>query len=604
MFMPVFSMYVTMKAFIQWKNDDRGWGGAREAGGPKATPAAGAAGEDGQQALMTPDDPPRGEEQPPVGSLGFRASFSQAQGSLSQRMSFAALDFTLHSLRYGASFREIEEHEGDGDGADLTPDVEELVLEETRHAYQYEKEVVHELRADSKIPALEVIRFIASIHIVMFHYFKVVPDGANPVGFIDPDKASGYWITWGGQWVQFFFILSGFLMTYTRLLRRQTKYESSYEVWKSSITKMYPTFFLSILLTIWGNVRGIDLYWKTLPATLTLTFSWGWNQFCFPPSVVIAAGQNVSDPWTQYNEWVCCQNANEPAWFLCVLMAYWMLFPHVYHFLHKATQLSVIGMMLICWMGTLFWPYFLGIPAIEPLYHWGGPLATIQAYNPISHWYKFIYGMTLARIFVDIFCRPKTPGGKLFISQTVINRAVETKLFAPVGWLCILLLFCTCQYDDFTFAPFFRPISAQEFVLFVFFGLVILGCCFENDPITRLLIRMPFRLANDYNISYEIYILQGCVFSNLQLILTGVDACKPNPHAEPHTKEADENQAFYVLMMQCLYIPILLVISFIVMRYFSGPIGGFLSAKKPAPQPRTPAPLQMETVVAPPAPAA
>lgn len=289
-------------------------------------------------------------------------------------------------------------------------------------------------------------------------------------------------------------------------------------------------------------------------------------------------------------------------------MAYWLLFPHVYNWLHKASQLRVIGLMMICWAGTLFWPYFLGIPVIEPHYYWGGWLATVQAYNPISHWYKFIYGMTLARMFVDIFCREKTPGGKLFISETVIRRTVETKLFAPVGWLCLVLLFCTGEYDTFTFSPFMRPISAQEFVLFVFFGLIIFGCCFENDFITRTLIRMPFRLANDYNISYEIYILQGCVFSNMQLILTGVYACKPYPKAscDPHHPESQgcfevhANEAFYEKMMRILYIPILLIISFIVQRYFSGPIGGFLSQKsKPAaPKPRAPGPVQMETIVA------
>jgi len=201
---------------------------------------------------------------------------------------------------------------------------------------------------------------------------------------------------------------------------------------------------------------------------------------------------------------------------------------------------------------------------------------------------------------VDIFCREKTPGGKLFISETIIRRTVETKLFAPVGWLCLVLLFCTGEYDTFTFSPFMRPISAQEFVLFVFFGLIIFGCCFENDPITRTLIRMPFRLANDYNISYEIYILQGCVFSNLQLILTGVDACKPYPHPTKDS-EIHANEASYEKMMRILYIPILLIVSFIVQRYFSGPIGGFLSQKsKPAPKPRAPGPVQMETIVAPP----
>lgn len=385
-------------------------------------------------------------------------------------------------------------------------------------------------------------------------------------------------------------------MTYSRLLRRQTKYESSFEVWKGQIQKMYAAFFLSILLQIWGNVVDMDLYWKTLPATFTLVFSWGWNQFCFPPDVVAETGQDVSNPWINYNEWVCCQNANEPAWFLCVLMVYWMIFPHIYNFLHKASQLSVIALMIVCWMFTLFWPYFLGIGVIEPLYYWGGPLATIQAYHPISHWYKFVYGMCLARLFVDIFCREKTPGGKLFISETVIKLAVETKLFAPLGWLLLVILFGTIGYDDFLFSPFFRPISGQEFVLFVIFGLIILGCCFENDPITRLLIKMPFRLANDYNISYEIYILQGCVFSNLQLIMDGMTATKPFPHPN-NAHERAVNERRYELVMRWGYIPILIIVSFCVMRYISGPIGAFLSRKKPAPKPRTPPPVQLETVV-------
>jgi len=241
-----------------------------------------------------------------------------------------------------------------------------------------------------------------------------------------------------------------------------------------------------------------------------------------------------------------------------------------------------------------------GSPQIEPFYYWGGPLATVQAYHPISHWYKFVYGMTLARIFVDIFCKEKTEGGRLFISETVIGRAVETRLFAPLGWLLLIILFSTIEYDNFSFSPFFKPVAAQEFVLFVIFGLIILGCCFENDPITRLLVRMPFRLANDYNISYEIYILQGCVFTNMELILTGVDAVKLYPHATSQA-ELDANFERYVLLQRIFYIPILLIFSFCVMRYVSGPIGGFLSQNKSAPKPRTPSPLQLETLIQAPA---
>merc|ERR1719326_1521635 len=38
-FMPMFSMWVAMKAFWAWINDNRGWGGPREGGAAGAAPA-------------------------------------------------------------------------------------------------------------------------------------------------------------------------------------------------------------------------------------------------------------------------------------------------------------------------------------------------------------------------------------------------------------------------------------------------------------------------------------------------------------------------------------------------------------------------------------
>merc|ERR1719326_728537 len=122
--------------------------------------------------------------------------------------------------------------------------------------------------------AFGIVRVLASVHVVMFHYYKTDPESIGTI--------HGCFLTWGGQWVQFFFMLSGFMMSYSRLCRPRPNgvVETPFQVWKQQMKKLYPAYFLSLLLTVWKDDGHVRTMWRSLPADLALVFSWTWNLDC------------------------------------------------------------------------------------------------------------------------------------------------------------------------------------------------------------------------------------------------------------------------------------------------------------------------------------
>lgn len=368
----------------------------------------------------------------------------------------------------------------------------------------------------------------------------------------------GCFLTWGGQWVQFFFMLSGFMMSYSRLCRpRPGGAETPCQVWKQQMQKLYPAYFLSLLLTVWKDDGHVRTMWRSFPADLALVFSWGWNLDC-----------NPTDPHHPQkvpgHNWICVQGLNEPAWFLCALQLYWLAFPLVQKRVAGWSHLRVVCLLLLCWALTLFWPLFF---AFHEAPAWGSPLATFQAFNPISHFHKFVFGMCTARIFVDVFCRSPSPGDpRKFVDDRILHRVVEAPLFALVGWAVLLWVFLSGPIDEFVWFS----LSSYETILLPAFALLTVGLALERDPITWLLTKPPFRWTNEYNISYEIYILQGAVWETCMVWFEAEPAVVDGVVQFPANGEA--------LLLG--YPPILFLVACGVCYFVTNPVAKYLSSTK------------------------
>lgn len=225
-------------------------------------------------------------------------------------------------------------------------------------------------------------------------------------------------------------------------------------------------------------------------------------------------------------------------------------------------------LLVLCWGCTLIYPYILSLKALEDIDTWGSPLPTFQAYHPVSHVYKFGFGMALARLYIDFFAvQDPDDERRLCISETRVRAVPEAVIFAFAGYALILWLFLPGQLDSFKLSLFFTPIDCQETILLPAFGLLIYGCALKRDPITKLLCKRPFRWLNDYNFTYEIYILQGCVWTMLQVVY----------QQPPVNPSGDED--IYKKWQKWTYLPILCVVAFFVNRYISQPIGKMMSER-------------------------
>merc|ERR1712232_1541114 len=263
----------------------------------------------------------------------------------------------------------------------------------------------------------------------------------------------------------------------------------------------------------------------------------------------------------------------------------------MFRWISKSKLEKVIALMFLVWGWTLFWPLVTTIQWVEKYDQWGEPMQTLRAYHPLSHIHKFVFGMCAARCFVEIFCRAKkeNPNGRLFISETQINRVAEARFAAPLGWFGIICLFGFRDKDAFQFPiPWLGRLAAQDLFLLPLSTMVIVGAAIRRDPITKVMNMPPFSWIGNLEISYEIYILQGPVMTFMSKLFTA-KWMLPNPppkNGELSDDELLQNEEHWVALVRWLYLPCLIFVAWFVNRYATKPIAVFMSTKeKPAAKP-------------------
>jgi peptidoglycan/LPS O-acetylase OafA/YrhL len=156
------------------------------------------------------------------------------------------------------------------------------------------------------LPILTSLRFFAAAEVVVYHYSA---DLSIPTDFFSGLAAGGY------EAVTFFFVLSGFILTYVYTSARERDSfinVSTSEFWKARIARISPAYFLGLLLLLPSFVYSA-LIAKILPIELFIlglllvpVFLQAW----WPPAALL---------W------------NIPAWSLSIECFFYALFPALAH---------------------------------------------------------------------------------------------------------------------------------------------------------------------------------------------------------------------------------------------------------------------------------
>ena len=297
-------------------------------------------------------------------------------------------------------------------------------------------------------------------------------------------------ISHGYLGVNFFFVLSGFILAYsyqTRLRQRN----DCFEFWWTRFARIYPAYLFAFLVFLPTGIFSAWRLGQPRLALVTAAFQLSLTQSWVPAAAL---------------EW------NGPAWSLSVEAFFYALFPilflttHTYSkrklvlFLLSAYALSQIGALIGWCFGTRFATLINGILGFSTMSSEGRTLFSM--YFPLFRLPEFMFGMALGILFT------KVPP-------------------LPTIWRHIALL-VGCAGFGIAFVvirPHVRPEMVTNGLMMPFLGLVLFGLAYSKS---RLFNHPSFVLLGDA--SYSLYLLHIPVWSWMQRIdshLTHVQTSVP-----------------------------------------------------------------------------
>lgn len=218
--------------------------------------------------------------------------------------------------------------------------------------------------------------------------------------------------------VTFFFILSGFILTWVA-----KQGESKRAFWRRRFWKIYPNHFVTFIATgILMGVAGIALTWKNTVPTLFLVQTW------IP-----------SFEFSHYN------GGNTPTWTLGVEALFYFLFPWL---LILGRKIKASRLWLAIGVVTLV---IIAIPVIAQTLL---PREPIMMYDPIPWWhYWFVTHFPLTRLFEFAL-------GILFALVVMNGRWIRMPLTAALGLVVVSMAAAAYIPDEFDqVAPMALPIG-------------------------------------------------------------------------------------------------------------------------------------------------
>lgn len=305
-------------------------------------------------------------------------------------------------------------------------------------------------RKPAPLKALTGLRCFAAINIVLFHF-----SDPKRFGFLAPVVNAGF-IS-----VSYFILLSGFVLAYNYAERARNGELDRKRFWEARFTRIYPIYFLSLLLSL--SLLGAEyhahtkaMFWTGVVLTPLLLQG-------FVPAVATFL--------------------NTPAWTMSAEAAYYMIFPWVAKWKRPQRMAPHLMKMAGVWAlglvpGALYMAFSPDGIAHPDRWSYGAWLSALK-YTPYTHVFGFVFGVMLADL------------------HRMIERTARLRLWLGIfgfsGIYALLNLGSRMPY----------PIM-HDGLLMPLFGCIVLGLAGEN-PLARALGVRPLVFVGEA--SYCLYLL-------------------------------------------------------------------------------------------------
>lgn len=213
------------------------------------------------------------------------------------------------------------------------------------------------MRIDSRrLDQLTSLRFFAAMMIVFHHSVGLFGFDGVPVNL--------------GQGVSFFFVLSGFILTY--VYPRLDSWPATRNFWKARVARIWPAYLVSLLLGCWLE----SYHWDTWPALAHVFMVQGWIP--------------ISTYYFSYNG---------VAWSVSTEFFFYLAFPALIYRWDRTWMLK-----LAAWAAMLLLMFWLLNAFAVPEYVAPGPGAAARGVtqhglvyiSPLTRIFEFMFGMCVA----------------------------------------------------------------------------------------------------------------------------------------------------------------------------------------------------------------
>jgi peptidoglycan/LPS O-acetylase OafA/YrhL len=299
------------------------------------------------------------------------------------------------------------------------------------------------------LPALTGIRFFAAMAVFFFHFGAALSMRLGAPAPLTQLLKNGY------LGVSVFFVLSGFIMTYTYEGHLRSGTELRDYAW-ARFARIYPVYVLALVLALPVLEKPLDV--PSAAKVLLMIQSW-----TVPTS-------SSGFAWVTH------------AWTLSVELFFYLMFP----LLLRATRGWRDTPILLCVVILMIFIVTLGIPTIAPGYR--GPVAYVSHWPlPVLRFSEFAYGFHVC---------------KWMLSHPQITRRFGHTALTYCMLTAIAVLLCT------------RDGPHAMGCVTVLFGLLLLQLASGESGLSLFLSRRGLILLG--GASYAIYLLQGPIRSWIQ----------------------------------------------------------------------------------------
>jgi len=224
------------------------------------------------------------------------------------------------------------------------------------------------------IPALTGIRFLAALSVALYHLSDKV---AATLGISAPHFYEN-----AGDSVELFFILSGFILTYTRPEVNGAERPAITQFYFSRFAKIYPIYLLGWIVfapLIYSNL--VALHGHGTGTYIRLAF-YGFVSL----TLLQAWTTNTANAW------------NTPGWSLSAEAVFYAAFPFLFTYLKNKRVVVLSGLIFVCWAVSVIPTLALSfLPLSLRNEFWPRELVN---FVPALRIGEFIAGICLARIFL------------------------------------------------------------------------------------------------------------------------------------------------------------------------------------------------------------